>query len=208
MAGAPGTPIRLRRDTETEWETDNPVLGLGETGWTTDTRRVKLGDGVTPWNDLLFTDHGKADQTELSYEQANSDAVYVGGSFTGVASTPVAVDGPYVIVPPSDRPQSVIYKVSWNITVAGNGTFTLQLYEWTGGTATLRSYMQEWVSASRPTTSMGNRPTGEHRVDPHDDWKVFQVYFTLTRDPGSSLQMNVPMLGTDYSKAVCRVVKQ
>lgn len=54
MAGEPGVRIKLRRDTEAEWAADNPVLSLGETGWTTDTLRVKLGDGVTAWNDLPF----------------------------------------------------------------------------------------------------------------------------------------------------------
>jgi hypothetical protein len=44
----------LRRDTAANWTIDNPVLALGETGWETDTRRVKLGDGTTAWNDLPF----------------------------------------------------------------------------------------------------------------------------------------------------------
>lgn len=61
MAGLPGIPIRLRRDTEAEWAADNPVLKLGETGWTTDTLRVKLGDGVTAWNDLPFAADEAAD---------------------------------------------------------------------------------------------------------------------------------------------------
>lgn len=50
----PGQRIQLRRDTESNWSIDNPVLRVGETGWTTDTRRVKLGDGVTAWNDLPY----------------------------------------------------------------------------------------------------------------------------------------------------------
>ena len=50
----PGRRIQLRRDTAANWALDNPVLAVGETGWVTDTRRVKLGDGVTAWNDLPF----------------------------------------------------------------------------------------------------------------------------------------------------------
>ncbi len=53
-AKKPGRLIQLRRDTEANWTIDNPVLGVGETGWTTDTRRVKLGDGVTAWVDLPY----------------------------------------------------------------------------------------------------------------------------------------------------------
>jgi hypothetical protein len=33
---------------------DNPVLADRQMGWETDTRRVKLGDGVTAWNDLPY----------------------------------------------------------------------------------------------------------------------------------------------------------
>lgn len=50
----PGTVIKLRRDTAANWTTDNPVLAEGETGWETDTRRVKLGDGTTAWTDLPY----------------------------------------------------------------------------------------------------------------------------------------------------------
>jgi hypothetical protein len=49
------THINQRRDTSSGWAAENPVLHLGEVGWETDTRRSKLGDGETPWNDLLYT---------------------------------------------------------------------------------------------------------------------------------------------------------
>lgn len=49
------THINQRRDTATNWASSNPVLQLGEVGWETDTRRSKLGDGTTAWNDLLYT---------------------------------------------------------------------------------------------------------------------------------------------------------
>lgn len=43
----------IRRGTEAEWAVANPVLGLGEFGLATDTRELKLGDGVTAWNVLV-----------------------------------------------------------------------------------------------------------------------------------------------------------
>ena len=48
------TTIRLRRDTSTSWSTNNPILALGEPGIEIDTHRIKIGDGVTHWNDLLY----------------------------------------------------------------------------------------------------------------------------------------------------------
>jgi hypothetical protein len=41
--------IQLRRDPSVVWNAANPILFLGEMGVETDTNRVKVGDGVTPW---------------------------------------------------------------------------------------------------------------------------------------------------------------
>ena len=46
------TIFKLRRALESEWEEHNPVLDLGEPGYAYDTRVLKIGDGVTHWNDL------------------------------------------------------------------------------------------------------------------------------------------------------------
>lgn len=46
--------IQLRRDTGANWNTFNPVLVEGEIGIETDTRRFKIGDGVTPWTGLVY----------------------------------------------------------------------------------------------------------------------------------------------------------
>jgi hypothetical protein len=47
--------IQLRRDTAANWTAENPVLSLGEPGIETDTYKVKLGDGTTPWNSLDYS---------------------------------------------------------------------------------------------------------------------------------------------------------
>jgi hypothetical protein len=44
---------RIRKDTAAGWESANPVLADGEPGWDKANRLMKIGDGVTPWNDLL-----------------------------------------------------------------------------------------------------------------------------------------------------------
>lgn len=48
------THINQRRDTSANWTSTNPVLQLGEVGWETNTRKCKLGDGVTAWADLEY----------------------------------------------------------------------------------------------------------------------------------------------------------
>lgn len=44
--------IQARSDIEENWSLVNPVLAKGEFGYTTDTKKLKLGDGSTKWNDL------------------------------------------------------------------------------------------------------------------------------------------------------------
>jgi hypothetical protein len=48
------TRIKTRHDTAANWLSVNPLLALGEAGFETDTRKVKYGDGVTVWSDLLY----------------------------------------------------------------------------------------------------------------------------------------------------------
>lgn len=46
--------IRLRRDTSTNWSGINPILGLGEAGYETDTKLLKIGDNANDWNSLEY----------------------------------------------------------------------------------------------------------------------------------------------------------
>lgn len=46
--------FQLRRGTAAEWAEKNPVLRSGEPGVAIDTQRLKLGNGITPWNSLPY----------------------------------------------------------------------------------------------------------------------------------------------------------
>ncbi|MGC9309907.1 MAG: hypothetical protein ACP5D2_04415, partial [Candidatus Nanoarchaeia archaeon] len=46
--------VLARRDTTANWLLANPILELGEFGYETDTRLLKLGDGVSVWTDLQY----------------------------------------------------------------------------------------------------------------------------------------------------------
>lgn len=46
--------IRTRRDIAVNWATVNPVLSEGEEGREMDTKQYKVGDGITPWNELPY----------------------------------------------------------------------------------------------------------------------------------------------------------
>lgn len=50
--------IILKHDTSTQWTINDPILALGEYGVEDDTHRIKRGDGVTPWSELLYETMG------------------------------------------------------------------------------------------------------------------------------------------------------
>lgn len=52
------TAIQQRRGTAAQWTSVNPVLADAEFGKESDTGQLKIGDGVTPWNDLPYLGSG------------------------------------------------------------------------------------------------------------------------------------------------------
>lgn len=54
MANVLKTTFKLKRGNSDRWEELNPVLQEGEPGFVLDQYRLKIGDGVTPWNDLPY----------------------------------------------------------------------------------------------------------------------------------------------------------
>jgi hypothetical protein len=75
--------IQIRRGTATQWTTTNPVLADGELGFETDTKKGKLGNGVTAWSSLPYSFTGEssnlAEQIVASAEKTTPvDADLVG----------------------------------------------------------------------------------------------------------------------------------
>lgn len=46
--------VKFLRGSSLAWTRSNPILDLGEPGFERDTHRLKIGDGVTPWNQLTY----------------------------------------------------------------------------------------------------------------------------------------------------------
>ena len=55
-----GVRIQLRNDLATNWKTKNPILAQGELGIESDSRKLKIGDGTTTWNHLIYYQFGDA----------------------------------------------------------------------------------------------------------------------------------------------------
>lgn len=52
--GTTQVKFQLRRDTLANWISRNTVLALGEPSVVSDTGQMKVGDGVTTWNNLPY----------------------------------------------------------------------------------------------------------------------------------------------------------
>lgn len=49
------TAILIRRDTASNWTSNDPTLAAGELGLETDTASIKIGDGSTAWSELPYS---------------------------------------------------------------------------------------------------------------------------------------------------------
>lgn len=54
MAQVIKTTFQLRRGKSAVWEKNNPILAAGEPGFVIDKNLLKIGDGVTAWNELPY----------------------------------------------------------------------------------------------------------------------------------------------------------
>lgn len=93
------THIQQRRDDSTVWEASNPIPYVGEACHEEDTGRWKLGDGITPYNDLPYKSGvdsvaGKTGIVSLVVADVEGAAPTVNPAFTGTptAPTPVTTD--------------------------------------------------------------------------------------------------------------------
>ena len=57
--------VMVRRKTTAEWESTNEVLLNSEWGRELGTDKIKIGDGVTPWNDLPYFSSGGGASVEI-----------------------------------------------------------------------------------------------------------------------------------------------
>ena len=71
------TRIRLRRDTAVNWSGTNPILGLGEPGFETDTNLLKIGNNSSGWNDLNYV---KVDNDSIVFPSDRDVHLVVGDS--------------------------------------------------------------------------------------------------------------------------------
>lgn len=62
------TTIQLKRGSSARWAELNLVLATGEPGFVTDENRLKIGDGVTAWNDLPYIGESSVVNASTHYD--------------------------------------------------------------------------------------------------------------------------------------------
>ena len=60
--------IQFKRGLASRWEELNLVLEAGQPGFVTDENRLKIGDGVTPWNELPYIGEASVVNAQTHYE--------------------------------------------------------------------------------------------------------------------------------------------
>ena len=66
---SPKRPLQFKRGTSKAFESVNPILLYGEPAYEYDTKRIKVGDGVTYYNNLPYIgDHSKAEDGKSAYQ--------------------------------------------------------------------------------------------------------------------------------------------
>ena len=83
--------IQLRNDTAANWTAANPVLCQSEMGVENDTHKLKIGDGVTAWNDLEYFGMSEALEAAVGKEAAGEEAAT--GLFARMATAEADIDG-------------------------------------------------------------------------------------------------------------------
>lgn len=78
--------IQLRSDTAANWTAANPTLAQGEPGVEVDTFRMKLGNGVTPWNSLPYSPDDAVETVTASSPLASSGGQNPNISLTGIVA--------------------------------------------------------------------------------------------------------------------------
>ena len=114
--------IQLRRDGAQQWANINPILAQGELGIEIDTSRLKIGDGVTPWNSLRYerpleTESNTANTLVKRDADGNFEAGAITASLVGNSATATRLANARQISLGGDMSGSGTFDGSANLTI-------------------------------------------------------------------------------------------
>lgn len=90
------TTFKFRRGTSIRWTTLNPILKEGEPGFEVDTKKIKIGDGLTRWVDLTYLSGAGAPGPKGDPGEPGQDGVNGADGIDGASAYELAVEAGYV----------------------------------------------------------------------------------------------------------------
>lgn len=91
--------FQLRRGTDSEWTSANPVLANGEPGFDRTQNLLKIGDGITSWTSLAYLGHSALGGFPISISGLSDGDVLVfdqvGGSWVNKSQSDLIDGGVY-----------------------------------------------------------------------------------------------------------------
>lgn len=160
--------IRLRQATETQWTLSNPILANGEPGYITESQLFKVGDGVTPWNDLPYAPKGLAGSLQVGTTTTGppgSDATVVNSGTSSEAVLDFTIPRGAGTIPGGVEGQSITknsdatdYDVRWEHHMRWKGV-------WSSGTYIESDVVRDgsWLMVANKTTTeqAAPQPSGD-----------------------------------------------
>jgi hypothetical protein len=129
--------LQLKRGTAERWATVNPILAIGEPGFVYDSNKLKIGDGVSAWNELPYIEGATANLTPV-----DGSLIIIGNTIDiGISAEPgnaltKKADGLYVGTSTSGN-----YAAGLGLTLV-DGTFSIKLAEKTHGLVAVDGALQ------------------------------------------------------------------
>ncbi len=160
-----------RRDTASNWTSNNPTLLAGEWGIETDTKKFKIGDGTTAWQSLDYV-------PIPDVNRLLTGNLTVGGNFT-VNGTTTTIDTTTLTV--EDKNIEIGKVTTPTDTTADGGGITLK-------GATDKTF--NWLDATDSWTSSENIAIPDNKNFTAGDNQDLQLFHNGTRSEIKSLNVN------------------
>ena len=156
--------IQLRRDGAQQWANVNPILAQGEIGIEIDTSRIKIGDGVTPWNSLKYerpieTESNTANTLVKRDADGNFAAGAITASIIGNAATATRLANTRSITLAGDMSGSASFDGSANVNITAELNYVTSLPHYDSGNLSATGTYTQLVIDSRGRIINASNPS-------------------------------------------------
>lgn len=101
--------IQFRRDTQANWESNNPILLQGEFAYSLDTGFAKIGDGSSTWSQLIYFG-GTGPTGPIGPTGAEGPSSSIVWQIGASGSADYVFTGPGIVAGNTDDPVLYLYK--------------------------------------------------------------------------------------------------